>query len=94
MLEGDTPTVRQTIDQLPEAVAEAVLQGIQTRRLQAFQVYEKNRQEAKAVQDARLKLKMEKQLTILQRELDSLDKLIDKVEKRCLNVRAIRLEID
>ena len=93
MVDGDTPTELQTIDQLPEAVAEAIIQGIQIRRLKAFEVYEKNRAAAKEVYDAKLKLKLEKHLTMMEKELETLDKHIAKVEKRALNIRAIRMEI-
>ena len=93
-MEGDTPAHRQSVEELREDQIEQHLVGVRTRRLQAARIYEENQLASKQVNDVRLAAKYKQQLTILERELASLDKLMDKIDKRCLNVRGIRMEIE
>lgn len=93
-MDGDTPTHRVTVDEMDQNKLEAFLIGVRERRLRAFTVYKQQQEASKQVRDARLKNAYEKNLAMFQKEIDRLDKLLDKVEARALKLRSLELEIN
>lgn len=90
----DTPTHRATINELPEDIAQAHLDGIRERRMRTFQVYQEVQAEKAKARAASVSKQLEKQLAMLAKEIASLDKYCEKVEVRLNKVRALRLELE
>ncbi len=92
-MEGDSPVARANVDTMSDNQMDAHLEGIRTRRMSAFIVY----QEAQAIKhqayEEKLSIKLDKQINMLKKEIEQLDKKIIKVEARVLTVRSLRLEI-
>jgi hypothetical protein len=93
-VEGDTPTHRLTIAEMDDADIEIQLEGTRIRRLQALNTY----QQAQAL---KMEAKTEKQYdrliklcNMMEKDFIAANKAIEKLEKRALDIRSLRLEIE
>jgi hypothetical protein len=93
-MKGDTPAKRVNIMDMSHEEMEAFLSGIRERRLKSIQIYE----ETELLREQARKLKLDKtldhELKMWSKELAQLDKVIEKVEKRTVKLRAIRLQLE
>tara|TARA_R100000687_G_C6404117_1_gene143291 strand:+ start:201 stop:485 length:285 start_codon:yes stop_codon:yes gene_type:complete len=93
-MKGDTPAKRTNILDMSYEEMEAFLSGIRERRLKSVHIYE----ETELLREQARKLKLDKtldhELKMCEKELAQLDKVITKVEKRTVNLRAIRLQLE
>lgn len=91
---GDTPIHRKDISEMTDEQIDEMLVGIRERRLKLVQQY----QEAQLVKKEKSRTKaietLDRQCEMFEKELATLDKNIGKLEKRALNIRALRLEIE
>jgi len=85
---------RQDITEMSDDEIDALLVPIRERRLKMAVLHRQalELKEEKARGKAREKLG--DQIRMLEKELASMDKLIEKLDKRVLNIRALRLEIE
>ena len=90
----DTPTDRTSIELLTDDELDAMLEVIRERRLKLV----KQMQDLEAARhNARREViagKVEKHFEMLVKEMQGFDKHIEKVEKRLLKIRALRLELE
>jgi hypothetical protein len=91
---GDTPIDRKDIAQMTDEQIDEMLEGIRERRLKLVAVYEAGQQLRKEKAHERAADKLDKQLEMFKKDFDQLEKVIAKLEKRALNVRALRLELE
>ena len=91
---SDTPMHRTTIDEMSLEEVDLFLAGLRERRLNPIRMYEEEQSKVKLVKDARLKEKMEKQLSLMKKEIERLDSCMKKIEDRLVTIRMIRFELD
>jgi len=91
---SDTPMHRTTIDEMTLEEVDLFLAGLRERRLNPIRMYEEEQSKVKLVKDARLKEKMEKQLSLMKKEIERLDSCMTKIEQRMVTIRMIRFELD
>ena len=85
---------RKDITQMTDDEIDVMLLPIRERRLKMAKLH----QEAIALKEEKARgkaqVKLADQIRMLEKELASMDKLIEKLDKRVLNIRALRLEIE
>lgn len=85
---------RQDITTMSDDDIDAMLVPIRERRLKMAKLHA----EAIALKAEKARgkalVKLEDQIRMFEKELASMDKLIEKLDKRVLNIRALRLEIE
>ena len=89
---NDTPTHRQSIDEIPVEQFEKHLEHVREARLIAKKMHESSILLANEVRETQLRKKFDKNIIMYNKELLQLDKLIDKLDKRINTLRAISLE--
>lgn len=90
----DTPMHRVTIDELDPETLEQFILVIRERRLKPVRLYEEQQEQVKSVRDERLRASMEKELKGFKKDLERVDAVLTKLEKRALKIKTIRFEID
>jgi hypothetical protein len=84
----------QSVDQLSDEQLDSLLEGIRTRRLAAYKHYEAAQQAKQEAHDDRLRDSLARELRMFEKEHEVILGKLDKLEKRVLKVRAIRLELE
>jgi len=90
---SDTPIARVTIDQMTDAEIDAHLEVIRERRLMAWHIYVQHKEEETELKKTKLTTRLTKQLAMFDKEHTRALAAIDKIEKRALAIRAMRLEM-
>lgn len=72
----------------------AFLDGVRERRLKYFEVYKEKERMKQEAHLEKVKGKVEKQFEMLKKEIDRMDRLIEALDKRVTNIRALRIELD
>jgi len=93
-MEGDTPIALIDISKMDDATIEAMLHNIRERRLKPVRVYEEMSLLQAAARRENLDKTLAKQLGMFEKEIARVDAAIDKLEKRSIKLRALRLEIE
>jgi len=82
-----------SIADLPSDKIDELLDGIRERRFRAWQIYEQTQKDKQAVADMRARAALEKKLNQFKREYEQLTRKADKVERRALEIRGLRLQL-
>lgn len=90
----DTPTHRVTVDQLPEDLADQLLEAIRVRRMATFQVYSETQALKAKARAESVSKDIVKQLQMMEKELAAADKAVSKAHDRINKVRALRLQLE
>ncbi len=73
---------------------DALIDTIRERRLKSVRIYEESEKLRHLARIEGLEVQYDKQLEMFRKELERVDKHIDRLELRTLKLRAIRLEIE
>ena len=93
MIDGDTPIELVNVSEMSDNDLDALIQNIRERRLKPIAAYEAAKLMKDQAKEQGLLSKLEKQGEMFQKELVRVDKALESLEKRALNIRAIRLEL-
>lgn len=88
----DTPTHRLTLEEFPEDLGLKHLEEIRIRRMQSYTVYKETKEIKLAKKLESTGGKLTRNLDLLEKELQKLDDLILKIEKRCKTLYLLRVE--
>lgn len=91
---GDTPIELVDITKMPNEQIDALILNIRERRLAPIKAYNETQLLKEQARIAGLSEKLNKQCEMFKKELERVDNALDKIEKRALNIRALRLEIE
>lgn len=83
----------KTVKEMTDDELDAEIAQRRERRLVSFKVYQEAQELARERKEHQLKNKLDKQLEMYAKELERLDKLLDKLDQRALNIRGVRLEM-
>ena|SRR5258708_5108940 len=89
----DTTTHRATVDQLPEELAQELLERIRVRRMATFQVYQETVELKRQAMAERITKDLVKRLAIMEKAIAAADKAVSKAEDQINKVRALRLQL-
>jgi len=93
-MKGDTPTKRVNVLDMSDKELEVFLTGIRERRLKAIKIFEEGELLREEARKKHLDKSLEHELKMSQKEIAQLDKVIEKVEKRTVKIRAIKLQLE
>ena len=93
-MKGDTPIELTNISEMSNDDLDALIVGIQERRMKPVRIYTENQMLKAQARKMGLEKKTEKQFEMFEKELKRVDKAIEALEKRALNIRALRLELE
>lgn len=83
----------KTLDDLNDEQLELFVEYMQDARLHAVRVYEAAKAEKDKSRNEKLTADLEKQITMLGKEIDRADKVVEALKKRLGNINALRLQI-
>jgi polyribonucleotide nucleotidyltransferase len=89
----DSPINRATVADLSDDEMDRWVMERRERRLHAAIVYQEGQQRIKETKCEKLKTTLTKQFEMLGKEMDSLDKLLEKIDKRVARFRAMKFEL-
>lgn len=89
----DELIVRRNVGDMTAAEVEQMIMRIRDRRMAARKQWEEAQKIARAQRDAKVRTKIEQQCNILGRELDRLDRTLDKAEQRIVNLCGLLLDL-
>tara|TARA_Y100000310_G_scaffold244753_1_gene249629 strand:- start:565 stop:849 length:285 start_codon:yes stop_codon:yes gene_type:complete len=93
-MKGDTPAHKLDVLEMDEDTLDAFILNIRERRLTAIRHYE----ESEKLREEAIRQKLDKQLDhqqkMYRKEAEQLDRVLAKVEKRVLTLRALRLQLE
>ena len=93
-MKGDTPTKRVNVLDMSDKELEVFLTGIRERRLKSVKIFEEGELLREEARKKQLDKSLEHELKMSQKEIAQLDKVIEKVEKRTVKIRAIKLQLE
>lgn len=94
MARGDSAVHRSTITEMSLDDVDALLLTMRERRLAIVRVKQEAELAKRGAYIEHLRERINKQLGMLQKELDAAEKAIEKAEARALKIRALRLEAE
>ena len=83
----------KTVNDMSDDELDTEIAQRRERRLKSFKVYQEAQELARQRRGEQLTKKLDKQLEMFAKELARLDTLLDKLDKRALNIRGVRLEM-
>jgi hypothetical protein len=93
-MKNDSAMHRASVDELTPDELDKLVVEIRERRMLPVKVYEKTLALKKTKLEAGLRTRLDKQMELLSRDIERVDKAMDRLEKRAFGVRALRIEID
>lgn len=93
-MKEDTPIKLQDLSTMSDEDIEALITNIRERRMKPVKIYEEMSLMQAAARREQLENQLNKQLEMFAKELDRVDRAIDKIEQRSTKLRAIRLELE
>ena len=93
-MKNDTPTNKVNILEMSDKDLVAFLTGIRERRLKAVKIFEETELLREQARKLQLDKTLDHELKMCTKELAQLDKVIEKVEKRTIKLRALRLQLE
>lgn len=89
----DGPIHLKTIDQMTDAELDARIELVKVARLKSFVIYQQAQDAKQKIREERDIAKLNKKLKTFKKQLDQTDKYIAKLENYALEVRAMRLSL-
>lgn len=86
---NDTPMRRVLFVEMSVAEQDAWLDAVRARRLVVLEKKKDKEKERAAIADARIAAQIDKANAMLAKEIDALDRALEKVEKRVTLIRAL-----
>jgi len=93
-MKGDTPAHRVNVMEMDDNTLDAFLLNIRDRRLHSVRIFEESEQLRELARRQKMTKVLDHEQAMCKKELTQLDKVIDKVEKRVLKLRALRLQLE
>lgn len=90
----DNPLHRIEIREMTVPQLDLFLEGIREQRLAPLRIYKEAQALKKRLLDERLIAKLDKHIKMMGKEIEAFDKVLAKLEKRVINIKAIKVEID
>ena len=90
----DTPMQRRSIDEISPEQCEELIDGIRARRLKSVREHAEMLALKAKQRDERLIEQIIHEDEMFTRQLERTDAAIEKLEKRALRIRALKLELD
>jgi hypothetical protein len=83
---------RVDISKLSDAQQDELLEGIRSRRMKAFIIYQDTVEKKKAVEDAKSAERVTKQCAMIARSIEAIDKSLEKLETQVHKLRGLRIQ--
>ena len=93
-MKNDTPTNKVNILEMSDQDLVAFITGILEGRLKAVKIFEETELLREQARKLQLDKTLDHELKMCTKELAQLDKVIEKVEKRTIKLRALRLQLE
>lgn len=90
----DNPMHRITITEMSSEELDAHITRIRDRRLNPIRIYAEAQELRQRVIAGKLSARLDKQIHMLKKELDQHEKMLTKLDKRVLNIKALELELE
>lgn len=90
----DNPLHRIEIREMSVEELDLFIETIRENRLAPLRIYKEAQELRKRLQDDRLIAKLDKHIKMMGKEVEAYDKAVGKLEKRVLNIKAIKLELE
>ena len=83
-----------TLDKMSDTEVDAYLIGLRERRMQAQRVLKEANAKKAEIQELANKLRLDKKCAQVQKQVEAVDKHIDKLEQLVMDLRALRLQYE
>lgn len=83
-----------TLDKMTDAEVDAYLIGLRERRMTAQRVLKEANEKKAAIQELANKLRLDKKCAQVQKQAETVEKNIDKLEQLIMDLRALRLQYE
>lgn len=93
-MKGDTPIELTNLSEMSNEDIDAMLTNIRERRMKPVKIFTENQMLRQQARVQGLEKKLEKQFEMFEKEIARAEKVQEALEKRALNIRAIRLELE
>tara|TARA_Y100001963_G_C6612760_1_gene367848 strand:+ start:481 stop:765 length:285 start_codon:yes stop_codon:yes gene_type:complete len=93
-MKSDTPANRTYIADMSDDEIDAFLTSVRDRRLKSIKAYEETEALRWQARIMKLDKHLDHQLKMFEKERGQMDRILAKVEKRVLQIRALRLQLE
>lgn len=93
-MQGDTPIKRKTFLEMSDEEQTAFIEALRDRRLHPINTYKEVREAAKAKIVAKLSTKIEKELSMFEKDLEKVNKALDNLSNRANKLRTLKIQLD
>ena len=93
-MQGDTPIKRKTFLEMSDEEQTAFIEALRDRRLHPINTYKEVREAAKAKIVAKLSAKIEKELSMFEKDLEKVNKALDNLSNRANKLRTLKIQLD
>lgn len=91
---ADTPIKLASIEQMTSDEIDAMLIAIRERRLKPVRDYEEMLNMKAAAKKEMLQKQYDRHMSMFKKELERVDKALDKIDQRAIQLRALRMQIE
>lgn len=93
-MKDDTPIELTDISKMSNEDIDALIIKLRERRMKPVKVYQENQLLKQQAYKQGLEHKVAKQFEMFEKDIARVDKALEALEKRALNIRALRLELE
>lgn len=91
---GDTPMHRKKVNELTDKELDELIENKRERRQRIVRQYQEAQEAKRRAEQQKAKDEYDKQLRILEKDLGTVDRALERCESRMNKLRALRLQYD
>jgi septal ring factor EnvC (AmiA/AmiB activator) len=91
---GDTPMHRKKVTELTDAELDILLEEKRQRRYSIIKKYEETQEAKRRQENEKAKAELDKQLRIMEKDIGTIDRALERAEGRLNKIRALRLQYE
>jgi septal ring factor EnvC (AmiA/AmiB activator) len=91
---GDTPMHRKKVTELTDAELDILLEEKRQRRYSIIKKHEETQEAKRQQENEKAKAELDKQLRIMEKDIGTIDRALERAEGRLNKIRALRLQYE